>query len=83
VSISLTDSGRRAVVQLLDARAEPLRQLVETLDPAQREALDDLLDTLLTRLYHRVRDEELLCRLCDRVGCVRGAPCPVGTASRS
>jgi MarR family transcriptional repressor of emrRAB len=83
VAISLTDLGRRAVAQLLDGRTEPLRQLVETLDPAQRSALDELLDALLTRLYHRVRDEELLCRLCDRVSCVRGGPCPVGTASRS
>lgn len=83
VSVSLTDSGRQTVARLLRARAEPLRQLVEALDPVQRAALDDLLDVLLTQLYQRVRSEQLLCRLCDRASCVRDAHCPVGTASRS
>jgi MarR family transcriptional regulator, negative regulator of the multidrug operon emrRAB len=83
VAVSLTDSGRQAVVRLLHARAEPLRRLVNALDPVQRAVLDDLLDVLLAQLYQSVRSEQLLCRLCDRASCVREAHCPVGVASRS
>jgi MarR family transcriptional regulator, negative regulator of the multidrug operon emrRAB len=83
VSLSLTEAGGRAVRQLIRARAEPLNELVGTLDPAQRAALDELLDVLLAHLYRQVGETELLCRVCDRASCVQGSHCPVGAAARS
>jgi predicted transcriptional regulator len=59
-----------------------LVELVAPLDDTARASLDELLGTLLVALYQRVGSSELLCRLCDRTSCIRGAACPVGEAAR-
>ncbi|NLU72969.1 MarR family transcriptional regulator [Streptomyces sp. HNM0575] len=83
VSVKATAAGRRTARTMLAARGTPLSGIVEALDEGERETLDALLEKLLTRLYGEVGDADLVCRLCDREGCVRGgAVCPVGQAER-
>lgn len=84
VAVHPTADGARTAEQILGARAEPLVSLVGRLDDADRTRLDELLSKLLAHLYDDVRDNELLCRLCDRAACTAGGhTCPVGEASRS
>lgn len=82
VSVRPTARGARTATRLLAARAEPLADLVATLDDRDRAALDRLLPTLLTRLHARVGSTELVCRLCDRAACTARTTCPVGEAGR-
>ncbi|SCK36295.1 MarR family winged helix-turn-helix transcriptional regulator [Streptomyces sp. WMMB 322] len=83
VSVTPTAAGTRTARTMLAARGTPLNQIVDVLDEAERERLDALLAKLLTRLYAEVGNADLLCRLCDREGCVHdGAVCPVGQAER-
>ncbi|WP_039797719.1 MarR family winged helix-turn-helix transcriptional regulator [Nocardia araoensis] len=82
VSVSSTSSGRETADRILAARARPLAALVSALDEAERETLTGLLEKLLPRLYGEIGDSNVLCRLCDRVGCTRSALCPVGQAER-
>jgi MarR family transcriptional repressor of emrRAB len=82
VLVSVTPEGRRTADALLAARGTPLAGLLAALDQDERRQLDALLAKLLTRLYAQVGDADLLCRLCDRGACVRGAVCPVGEAER-
>jgi MarR family transcriptional regulator, negative regulator of the multidrug operon emrRAB len=82
VSVRLTGAGAEAVDALLSARGQPLTELLTVLDEHQLETLGELLGLLLGRLYERVGDTELMCRLCDRVTCTTGASCPVGEAAR-
>lgn len=82
VAVHLTATGTRTAEGLLAARSAPLTELVAVLDEKEREELDGLLAKLLTRLYADVGSADLLCRLCDREVCVRGAVCPVGEAER-
>lgn len=83
VSVHLRADGRRAADQVLAARAGALVELVEELHDDERTGLDDVLTTLLARLYRGVGSTDLLCRLCDRESCVSGAECPVGAAGRA
>jgi MarR family transcriptional regulator, negative regulator of the multidrug operon emrRAB len=83
VSVTATAAGARTARSVLAARGGPLGELVDVLDDEERETLDALLVRLLTRLHGEAGDADLLCRLCDRAGCVRGgAVCPVGRAER-
>ncbi|WP_070010041.1 MarR family winged helix-turn-helix transcriptional regulator [Streptomyces abyssalis] len=83
VSVTATPAGARTARTLLAARGAPLSAVVDVLDDEERETLDALLGKLLRRLHGEVGNAELLCRLCDRAGCVRdGAVCPVGQADR-
>lgn len=83
VAVKPTRAGRRAARTMLAARRTPLHEILNVLDGEEREALDGLLAKLLTRVYGEVGNADLLCRLCDRAGCVRdGAVCPVGQAER-
>jgi hypothetical protein len=82
VSVRTTARGARTASRLLAARAEPLADLVTTLDDRDRAALERLLPTLLARLHDRVGSTELVCRLCDRAACTERAICPVGEAGR-
>ncbi|QWF83624.1 MarR family winged helix-turn-helix transcriptional regulator [Amycolatopsis sp. CA-230715] len=82
VTVRLTAEGRKAAHAALTARGAPLAELLDGLDAKQRDTLAGLLETLLASAYGRVRDAELLCRLCDRPSCTTGAVCPVGQAER-
>ena len=80
VAVVLTANGHRTAARLLAARSARLDALIATLPDADQRVLEGLLESLLTGLYSETGDAALLCRLCDRAGCVRDAPCPVGAA---
>ncbi|MEV0074473.1 MULTISPECIES: MarR family winged helix-turn-helix transcriptional regulator [unclassified Amycolatopsis] len=82
VTVELTPEGRRAAHTLLEARGTGLSGLIEVLSEHEQDQFADLLGKLLARLYDDVGSAELLCRLCDRASCTRGAVCPVGQAER-
>ncbi|HEX3588377.1 MAG TPA: MarR family transcriptional regulator [Pseudonocardiaceae bacterium] len=82
VAVQLTPSGRRAARNLLAARDTALDDVLDVLDPHERDLLARLLEKLLTRLYEQVGNADLLCRLCDRKTCTTDALCPVGDAER-
>lgn len=82
VPVRVTAAGEQTVQAVLAAREAPLTDVLAGFDTHQHELLEDLLTTLLDRLYARVGDSELLCRLCDRRSCTTGATCPVGAAER-
>lgn len=83
VGVHPTRRGRRAAHRLLAARSRPLTAVMQALDENEVRALTELLEKLLGRLYDRVGDADLLCRLCDRSVCVADATCPVGAAERA
>ncbi|MEV0220768.1 MarR family transcriptional regulator [Streptomyces sp. NPDC050704] len=82
VSVKLTNSGQRTARKLLTARGAPLTEIVAVLDEDEQIALVGLLSKLLTGLYEEIGNAHLICRLCDRKSCVRGAVWPVGQAER-
>jgi MarR family transcriptional repressor of emrRAB len=82
VPIALTASGERAVDAIRTARMAGLAPLLADLTADERRAMTTVLERLLTSLYARTGNAELLCRLCDRSSCVRAATCPVGQAER-
>ncbi|MFC6887148.1 MarR family winged helix-turn-helix transcriptional regulator [Actinomadura yumaensis] len=82
VPVAVTERGGEAARAVLSARGAPLAELVGVLDEEERASLDVLLGKLLAALYERVGNAELMCRMCDRACCVRGAVCPVGQAER-
>jgi DNA-binding MarR family transcriptional regulator len=82
VAVHLTARGRTSAHRLLTTRGAGLTEVLETLDAAEQDALAGLLAKLLTGLYDRVGNADLLCRLCDRDSCTTGAVCPVGQAER-
>jgi MarR family transcriptional repressor of emrRAB len=82
VAVHLTPAGRRAAEELLAVRAAVLAGVLDVLDPDERATLAGLLTKLLPRLYQRIGNAELLCRLCDRAVCTSDAVCPVGQAER-
>jgi predicted MarR family transcription regulator len=82
VSVTLTDTGRDAATRLLDARTASLTRLLAQFSRPEQRELTELLSDLLSGLYGEIGSSELLCRLCDRDSCTRGAVCPVGQAER-
>jgi DNA-binding MarR family transcriptional regulator len=82
VGVQLTETGRRAVADLLGARTAALAGLLDVLDAREQDTLAALLAKLLARRHDQVGNAELLCRLCDRRSCTTDAVCPVGQAER-
>jgi DNA-binding MarR family transcriptional regulator len=83
VAVHLTEEGRQAAEEILQARARGLLALSDALDESERTVLAGLLDKLLDAAYGRLPDNKLLCRLCDPAACLsEGQHCPVGTAAR-
>lgn len=90
VAVHLTPEGEREAARILDRRKGALHPILAPLDPAERVALEALLEKILHAVHdraewaERVPDDalgELLCRLCDRAACIReGAACPVTQA---
>ena len=82
VPVVLTARGRRTARKVLAARAERLGGLLEGLSGPEQRTLARLLGTVLADVYEAMPDARLICRLCDRSGCVRTAErCPVGAAA--
>jgi MarR family transcriptional repressor of emrRAB len=81
VAVVLTPEGRAAANRALEARQEVLVSALRAVPG--RTALEPVLEQLLRGLHDEVRDGDLMCRLCDRPGCVADQRvCPVGQAER-
>ncbi|MGH3630813.1 MAG: MarR family transcriptional regulator [Sciscionella sp.] len=82
VHVSLTEQGIRAAHELLAAREAPLADVLTALDEHEQRTLAELLEKLLPKLYGKIGNADLVCRLCDRPACTERAVCPVGQAER-
>ena len=83
VTVRLTTAGRRAAKRVSAARGEVLDGALEALDPAEREAFDDLLSRVLIGLMRGPGAVRWMCRLCDMTACARDeGHCPVANAAR-
>jgi DNA-binding MarR family transcriptional regulator len=81
-TIELTAAGRRAAERIACARGEVLDSALADLDGHQREALDELLGTVLVGLIPRPGPNGWMCRLCDTDACGREqGRCPVANAT--
>jgi MarR family transcriptional repressor of emrRAB len=82
VAVQPTPAGREAAARALEARQDVLVTALRAVPG--RAALEPLLESLLRGLHAEVRSGDLMCRLCDRPGCVaERRTCPVGQAERS
>ncbi len=82
-SISLTEAGRSAALQVAAARAGVLDRALSALSPAERDTFGLLAGKVLAGLIRGPGATRWMCRLCDTGSC-RGAAagCPVGNAAR-
>jgi DNA-binding MarR family transcriptional regulator len=81
VAVDLTPAGRAAARRALEAREAVLADALRAVPDAA--ALEPLLESLLRGLHTEVGSGDLMCRLCDRPGCVsQQRSCPVGEAGR-
>jgi DNA-binding MarR family transcriptional regulator len=77
-ALHLTPAGRAAAAQVLSARADELGGLLDTLEPAERQALEPLLEKLVGALADDRPLALQVCRLCDRDACCGSGPdCPL------
>jgi DNA-binding MarR family transcriptional regulator len=76
-ALHLTVAGEHAADALLARRAEPLRGLLAALSPAERTALEPLLERLVAALADDRPSAVHACRLCDRRACTSGPGCPL------
>ncbi|MEV6645077.1 MarR family transcriptional regulator [Amycolatopsis sp. NPDC051371] len=82
VAVVLTPEGRAAAKRALEARQEVLVTALHAVPDNAK--LEPVLEQLLRGLHDEVREGDLMCRLCDRPGCVANQKiCPVGEAGRS
>ena len=77
-ALRLTARGRRAADDVVSRRAVALDEMVAVLDPADRGALEPLLEKLVAALARDRPAALTVCRLCDRSTCCGGANgCPL------
>ncbi len=77
LALHLTADGERAASDLLARRNQSLRSLLESLEPAERAALEPLLERLVAALAHDRAGALRVCRLCDRDACTSATSCPL------
>jgi MarR family transcriptional regulator, negative regulator of the multidrug operon emrRAB len=81
VRLSLTPAGRAAADTALRGRTAALEALLGSLAPADRRALEPVLEGLLGAATASRADARSTCRLCDAVACGHPARCPVTRAA--
>jgi len=81
VQVHLTERGRGAAARIRTARLEALDGLLDTLAPADRSQLDELLARTLGAVTGDRDDARRMCRLCDPDVCGHPARCPVTRAA--
>ena len=82
LALHLTAAGQRAAGDALARRTESLDALLDVLDPAERDALEPLLERLVSSLADDRPGALRVCRLCDRGACVGNEPgCPLDHTS--
>ena len=83
VALHLSAKGRRAAARVLSRRAGELTDVLSGLAPAEREALEPLLEKLVAGLARDRPAAVAVCRLCDRAVCCGGARgCPMQHITR-
>ena len=83
VALHLTAEGHAAVAGVLSRRASELSALLSVLAPAEREALEPLLEKLVAALADDRPRALNVCRLCDRDVCCGGnTGCPMAHTCR-
>jgi DNA-binding MarR family transcriptional regulator len=81
VGVGLTRAGRSAANRALEARQDVLVGALGAV--SDQDVLEPVLEQLLRGLHAEVRSGDLMCRLCDRPGCIaQDRICPVGQAQR-
>ncbi len=82
-SISLTEAGRAAALQVTEARAGVLDGALGLLSPEEREVFEQLAGKVLAGLIREPGATRWICRLCDISTCRRPpGGCPAGNAAR-
>ena len=76
VALRLTDVGRERVRHVVHERCVLLGDILDVLTPAQRQGLNQILETLLSSLVEAAQDADHICRLCDGEECP-AERCPV------
>jgi MarR family transcriptional repressor of emrRAB len=74
VSLVLTPDGSEMEREMLGERGGAIAALLDPLDDAERQQLEELLEKMLDSRARFRRDPRFVCRLCERRICV---PCPV------
>lgn len=79
-----THLGYEKARSALEVRQQVTSELLAELGAAERKALTDVLEKMLTRLLDEDRRPYVLCRMCDRAMCIAdGDVCPVSAAART
>lgn len=77
VALYLTPAGSVSCASVLAARQERVSQILEVLDPAEREILERITEKLLSNMVKDLDHAYSMCRLCDAAACMN---CPVADA---
>lgn len=67
--LNLTKTGTGVMQRALDARYDVLEHALADLDETERDALEALLEKILPRSVQSLADADIICRLCDYIGC--------------
>lgn len=83
-SVTLTDVGKRAALQVTQARARVLTGALAALSPAERATFEQLAGKMLVGMRRGPGATRWICRLCD-IGVCRGAGsgCPFRSDARN
>ena len=74
VALHLTIAGESSCAEILQVRHQRIAQVLDILDPTERETLGMLTEKLLSNLVRDVDKAYSVCRLCDSSICTN---CPV------
>jgi DNA-binding MarR family transcriptional regulator len=77
LALHLTPAGEAAASALLARRTRAVRDVLKVLSPAERAALEPLLERLVAALADDRPGARHACRLCDRGACTRDPGCPL------
>jgi MarR family transcriptional regulator, negative regulator of the multidrug operon emrRAB len=83
LALHLTAAGAQAAGGVLARRSESLRALLRVLSPAERTALERLLERLVAGLAADRPGALRVCRLCDRKACTSAPGCPLDHTTRA
>ena len=77
--VALTTTRRRVTAEVLSQRALVLREVLAPLDASEREALQQVLARILTKMSDTPDIVDHTCRLCDVTVCTNDV-CPAEIA---
>lgn len=80
LSLYLTPAGRELKREVLQARREALKSVIEELDPQQQLQFVGLLEVMLKGITRCKHDADVICRLCEEQTCAQ-SHCPVTIGS--